>query len=132
MAPQPRECRLASTSPVEHIRIGAASRLHRFVSPADGLEKNEKYILAGIVVIVLQALLIAGLLWQRSRKKSAMEDLEKLGGHLIHAQEEERPPSPENSTTTSASDWQSSTRTRQHGTNSQRWRLKSEQGSRKS
>ena len=53
-------------------------------------EKNEKYILAGIVVIVLQALLIAGLLWQRSRKKSAMEALEKLGGHLIYAQEEER------------------------------------------
>ena len=53
-------------------------------------EKNEKYILAGIVVIVLQALLIAGLLRQRSRKKSAMEALEKLGGHLIYAQEEER------------------------------------------
>ena len=53
-------------------------------------EKYEKYILAGVGVIILQALLIAGLLWQRSRKKAATADLQRLGGHLIHAHEEER------------------------------------------
>jgi len=53
-------------------------------------ERYEKYILAGVAVIILQALLIAGLLWQRARKKAATADLRRLGGHLIHAQEEER------------------------------------------
>jgi PAS domain S-box-containing protein len=32
-------------------------------------EKYEKYVVAGIVLIILQALLIAGLLWQRARKR---------------------------------------------------------------
>ena len=53
-------------------------------------ERYEKYIIAAVVVIVLQTLLIAGLLWQRARKKAATADLRRLGGHLIHAQEEER------------------------------------------
>ena len=53
-------------------------------------ERYEKYILAGIALIILQAVLIAGLLWQRSRRKAAAADLRRLGGHLINAQEEER------------------------------------------
>ena len=53
-------------------------------------ERYEKYIIAAVVLIVLQTLLIAGLLWQRARKKAATADLRRLGGHLIHAQEEER------------------------------------------
>ena len=53
-------------------------------------ERYERYILAGIAVIILQALLIAGLLWQRARRRAAMRALEKLGGLLIRAQEEER------------------------------------------
>jgi signal transduction histidine kinase len=48
------------------------------------------YILVGVAVIILQALLITGLLWQRAQRKSATGALEKLGGLLIHAQEEER------------------------------------------
>ncbi len=50
----------------------------------------EQDILGAIAVILLQALLIAGLLWQRARRKSASGALEKAGGLLIHAQEEER------------------------------------------
>ena len=53
-------------------------------------ERYEKYIIAGATLIVLQFVLIAGLLWQRTRKKAATADLQRLGGHLIHAQEEER------------------------------------------
>jgi len=53
-------------------------------------KRNQEYILAGGAVIILQALLIAGLLWQRARSKSATGALEKLGGLLIHAQEAER------------------------------------------
>lgn len=53
-------------------------------------ERNEKYVLAGVMVIILQALLIVALLWQRGRKRSATEALEQVGGRLIHAHEEER------------------------------------------
>ncbi len=53
-------------------------------------ERYQKYILAGVVVIIVQALLIAGLLWQRARRRSAMEAMKNLGGLLIHAQEDER------------------------------------------
>ena len=53
-------------------------------------EQYKKYIIAGLALIALQAVLIAGLLWQRARKKAATADLRRLGGHLIHAQEEER------------------------------------------
>ena len=53
-------------------------------------ERYEKYIIAGLALIALQSVLIAGLLWQRARKKAATADLQRLGGHLIHAQEEER------------------------------------------
>jgi signal transduction histidine kinase len=53
-------------------------------------ERNQKYILTGVAVIVLQALLIVALVWQRVRKRSAVGALEKMGGLLIHAQEEER------------------------------------------
>ncbi len=52
--------------------------------------RYEKYIIAAVVLILLQALLIAGLLWQRTRKRAVTADLRRLGGHLIHAQEEER------------------------------------------
>ena len=52
--------------------------------------RYEKYIIAAVVLILLQAMLIAGLLWQRARKRAATADLRRLGGHLIHAQEEER------------------------------------------
>jgi PAS domain S-box-containing protein len=38
-------------------------------------EKYEKYIVAGIVLIVVQALLIAGLLWQRARKRKTEASL---------------------------------------------------------
>ena len=53
-------------------------------------EQYKKYVIAGLALIALQAVLIAGLLWQRARKKAATADLRRLGGHLIHAQEEER------------------------------------------
>jgi signal transduction histidine kinase/ABC-type uncharacterized transport system substrate-binding protein len=53
-------------------------------------ERNRKYILAGVAVIIVQALLIAGLLWQRRQRKFAAGALQKLGGLLIHAQEDER------------------------------------------
>ena len=52
--------------------------------------RYERYIIAAVVLILLQAMLIAGLLWQRARKRAATADLRRLGGHLIHAQEEER------------------------------------------
>jgi PAS domain S-box-containing protein len=38
-------------------------------------EQYEKYILAGVVLIVLQALLIIGLLWQRARKRKSETEL---------------------------------------------------------
>ena len=53
-------------------------------------ERYEKYILAGVALITLQALLIGALLWQRARRRSATEALQRLGGRLIHAHEEER------------------------------------------
>ncbi len=53
-------------------------------------ERYQKYILGGAVVIILQAMLIAGLLWQRARGRSATEALKQLGGLLIRAQEKER------------------------------------------
>jgi signal transduction histidine kinase len=53
-------------------------------------ERHERYILAGVAVIILQALLVAGLLWQRARKRFATGALQQLGGHLIHAQDDER------------------------------------------
>jgi signal transduction histidine kinase len=53
-------------------------------------EKYQEYIPAGAAVIILQVLLIAGLLWQRARRRSATEAIEKLGGCLIQAQEQER------------------------------------------
>lgn len=53
-------------------------------------ERYERYILAGVAVIILQALLVAGLLWQRARRRSATGALQQLGGHLIHAQDDER------------------------------------------
>ncbi len=52
--------------------------------------RYQKYILAGVAVIILQSLLIAGLLWHRAQKRSATEDLKALGGRLLNAQEEER------------------------------------------
>jgi signal transduction histidine kinase len=53
-------------------------------------EHYQRYIVAGVVLIVVQALLIAGLIWQSARRMSATQALEKLGGRMIHAQEEER------------------------------------------
>jgi signal transduction histidine kinase/ABC-type uncharacterized transport system substrate-binding protein len=53
-------------------------------------ERSRNYILAGVAVIIVQALLIAGLFWQRHQRKSAAGALQKLGGLLIHAQEDER------------------------------------------
>jgi signal transduction histidine kinase len=53
-------------------------------------ERYQKYIVAGVAVIILQALLIGGLLWQRARRRSAAAAMKKLGGLLIHSQEEER------------------------------------------
>ena len=53
-------------------------------------ERYQGYIVAGVVLIVVQGLLIAGLIWQRARRRSATSTLERLGGRLIHAQEEER------------------------------------------
>ena len=41
-------------------------------------------------MILFQALLIVGLLWQRARRVSATGALENLGGLLLNAQEEER------------------------------------------
>jgi signal transduction histidine kinase len=52
--------------------------------------RYQKYILGGVAVIILQTLLIGGLLFQRTRRRSAIEDLKKVGGLLIRAQEEER------------------------------------------
>jgi len=53
-------------------------------------ELYKRYIIGALGLIVVQALLIAGLIRQRARRISAMHTLEKLGGRLIHAQEEER------------------------------------------
>lgn len=53
-------------------------------------ERYRIYILAGVVLIILQTLLIGGLLVQRARRKSATESLKKIGGLLIHAQDDER------------------------------------------
>ena len=53
-------------------------------------ERYQKYIVAGVAVMIIQALLIAGLLWQRARRRSAAEAIKNLGGLLIHSQEEER------------------------------------------
>ena len=53
-------------------------------------ERYHKYLPVGVAVIVVQALLIAGLLWQRARGRSARIAIGKLSGRLIHAQEEER------------------------------------------
>ena len=70
-------------------------------------QRYERYIIAAVVLILLQAVLIAGLLWQRARKRAVTADLRRLGGHLIHAQEEERARASRVSfTTTSASAWQ--------------------------
>jgi len=49
-----------------------------------------RYIVAGVVLIVVQGLLIASLIWQRARRRSTTQALQQLGGRLIHAQEEER------------------------------------------
>lgn len=38
-------------------------------------ERYENYIVAGIVLIIVQALLIAGLLWQRARKRKSEANL---------------------------------------------------------
>ena len=53
-------------------------------------DRYKKYIIVGVAFLFVQTLLIVGLLWQRARKKTATADLRRLGGHLIHAQEEER------------------------------------------
>ena len=53
-------------------------------------ERYERYIVAGVVLIVVQALLIIALLWQRARKKSATAALRTVAGRLIRAHEEER------------------------------------------
>ena len=50
----------------------------------------QKHILLGVAVIIFQTLLIAALLLQRARRKSATKDIVKLGEVLIHAQDEER------------------------------------------
>ena len=52
--------------------------------------RYEKYLIIGITLLVFQGVLIGALLWQRARKRAATADLRRLGGHLIHAQEEER------------------------------------------
>jgi hypothetical protein len=78
-------------------------QLRRWQIPESGLPTNtlvlyrqptiwqlyRTYTLVGVATIILQALVIAGLLWQRALKRSATEALEKVGGHLIHADEEE-------------------------------------------
>jgi signal transduction histidine kinase/ABC-type uncharacterized transport system substrate-binding protein len=53
-------------------------------------EQYQRYILAGVVLIFVQGLLIASLIWQRARRRSTTQALQQLGGRLIHAQEEER------------------------------------------
>ena len=63
---------------------------HRSVSPAFVLGTLQEVHHRRAGSHCLQAMLIAGLLWQRARKKAATADLRRLGGHLIHAQEEER------------------------------------------
>jgi signal transduction histidine kinase len=58
--------------------------------PPTAWERYRIYILAGVVLIILQAFLIGGLLLQRARRRLASENLKKVGGLLIHAQDEER------------------------------------------
>lgn len=60
-------------------------------------ESYKRYIVGGLSLVVLEALLIAGLLWERARRRSIARELEvitdslnKLTGRLIDAQEEER------------------------------------------
>ena len=49
-----------------------------------------KYILAGVALFIFQTILIVLLLLQRTRRRAVTEDLKKVGGILIHAQDEER------------------------------------------
>ena len=62
--------RLAPTSPVEHTRVGTCRPARSFcIDSQPSGNEYEKYVVAGIVLIILQALLIVGLLWQRARKR---------------------------------------------------------------
>ena len=61
--------------------------LNREVTP---WEQYRSYFILGAILIVLQAVLIAGLLWQRTRRRRSEEALADLSGRLIAAHEEER------------------------------------------
>lgn len=53
-------------------------------------EQHRAGIVTALTVIVAQALLIAALLWQRSRRRHAEREARSLGGRLITVHEDER------------------------------------------
>lgn len=80
-----RELRRWNIAPA---RLPAGSEV-RF-KPPSMWEEHRGAILATVTVIVLQAALITGLLWQRIRRRRAEREARSLGGRLITAHEDER------------------------------------------
>jgi hypothetical protein len=53
-------------------------------------EFYKRYIIAGVILLVAEALIIIGLLWQRAQRKIVEKALASLSRRLIDSQEEER------------------------------------------
>ena len=73
---------------IDAARLPAGSEI-RF-KPPSMWEEHRGAIVATLTVIVLQAVLIAALLWQRVRRRRAEREARSLGGRLITAHEDER------------------------------------------
>lgn len=58
--------------------------------PASVWDLYRGYVIMGISLILLEAALIVGLIWQRASRRKAEEALADLSGRLIQAQEDER------------------------------------------
>jgi signal transduction histidine kinase len=53
-------------------------------------EQYRSYLAAGVTVVLLQSALIAGLFWQRVRRRRAEREAASLGGRLLMVHEDER------------------------------------------
>jgi signal transduction histidine kinase len=73
---------------IDSARLPAGSEI-RF-KPPSVWEEHRGAIVATFTVMVLQAALIAALLWQRIRRRRAEREARSLGGRLITANEDER------------------------------------------
>jgi signal transduction histidine kinase len=73
---------------IDLARLPAGSEV-RFKPPTTW-EEHRGAIVATVIVIVLQAVLITALLWQRVRRRHAEREARGLGGRLITAHEDER------------------------------------------